>query len=73
MCLAPEMVDGIPLTPAHDYWCLGILIYEMLTGVTPFGCDNDKKTKKFIKTLPVFYGNSDEKDIPLTLRDLVRA
>ena len=69
--LAPELVDGLPITPAHDYWCLGVLIYEMLTGVTPFACHNDKKTKKFIKTLPVFYGNKVGKNIPPSLRDLV--
>ena len=44
-----------PLTKAHDYWCLGIMLYEMLVGPTPFECEDRKKTQQFIETLPVYY------------------
>lgn len=34
--LAPEQFDGKPATIQTDIWSLGILLYKMLTGRTPF-------------------------------------
>lgn len=34
--LAPEMVSLVGHDMTVDWWALGILIYEMLIGVTPF-------------------------------------
>ena len=34
--LAPEMVDNKGHDFSVDWWALGILIYEMMIGVTPF-------------------------------------
>jgi serine/threonine protein kinase len=35
--LAPEVVNYEPLTCATDMWNIGVLIYVLVTGHTPFG------------------------------------
>lgn len=34
--IAPEMVDGTGHDFSVDWWAVGVLVYEMLIGVTPF-------------------------------------
>lgn len=57
---APEMLQSKPLTISHDYWCLGIMLYEMLVGPTPFECEDKKKTQYFIENLGIYYPDNME-------------
>jgi serine/threonine protein kinase len=40
---APEILKGTGHNNGADYWSLGVLIYEMLFGYTPFGSDDDSE------------------------------
>lgn len=39
-CMAPEVVNRSGHDCKSDWWALGILLYEMLTGSTPFDADS---------------------------------
>ncbi|KAI8833533.1 kinase-like domain-containing protein, partial [Chytridium lagenaria] len=48
--LAPEVLIGQGYTKAVDWWTLGILLYEMLTGLPPFYDENvNEMYKKILK------------------------
>jgi len=42
--IAPEVIKGNGHTSAVDWWTLGILVYEMLYGTTPFKGKNRNAT-----------------------------
>jgi len=48
--LAPEIVSGGNYTKAIDWWSVGTLVYEMLTGLPPFYSQNeDQMYQKIMK------------------------
>lgn len=38
--MSPEQLGSKELTPASDLYSVGIVLYELLTGQTPFACEN---------------------------------
>ena len=56
--MAPEVLLGIGQKYEVDWWCLGILIYQMVYGFTPFYDDYiDKIYQKILYTNPIFDSN----------------
>jgi serine/threonine protein kinase len=42
--MAPEQMQGKPVTPATDIYALGVVMFEMVTGELPFGADPPRQT-----------------------------
>lgn len=38
--MAPEIIAGKECNKGVDFWCLGSMMYEMLTGGIPFYAEN---------------------------------
>lgn len=51
--LAPEILANKGHTMAVDYWCLGAVLYFMLSGAPPFYSSNKKNTFKKIVSTPI--------------------
>jgi serine/threonine protein kinase len=58
--IAPEVIKGSGHTAAVDWWTLGILIYEMLFGTTPFKGPNRNATFQNILHNDVTFPDSPE-------------
>lgn len=64
--MAPEVVQGKPYTAAVDWWSLGALGFDLLTGAPPFASNNHTKTQQKIvhgKLALPYYLSPDAKDL----------
>lgn len=68
--IAPEVIRGNGHTAAVDWWTLGILIYEMLFGFTPFkGANSNETFCNVLKNDVVFPNNND---VTRVCKDLIK-
>jgi serine/threonine protein kinase len=51
--LAPEIIKGEDYTKSIDWWSVGTLIYEMLTGLPPFYTDDEENMYHKIMTADI--------------------
>ncbi|CCF57469.1 hypothetical protein KAFR_0C04780 [Kazachstania africana CBS 2517] len=68
--IAPEVIRGNGHTAAVDWWTLGILIYEMLFGFTPFKGSNTNETFCNILKNEVTFPNNN--DVSRNCKDLIK-
>nr|AML78540.1 putative LOV domain-containing protein [Xeronema callistemon] len=69
--IAPEIINGAGHSSAIDWWALGILLYEMLYGRTPFRGKNRQKT--FFNVLHKDLTFPSSIPVSLTARQLIHA
>ncbi|EAW13932.1 serine/threonine-protein kinase [Aspergillus clavatus NRRL 1] len=67
--LAPELLLGNGYTKSVDWWTLGVLLYEMLTGLPPFYDENTNDMYRKILQEPLTFPSSDI--VPPAARDLL--
>ncbi|KAL4157041.1 hypothetical protein PRNP1_006067 [Phytophthora ramorum] len=69
--IAPELIRRVPYGKAVDYWSLGVLIFEMLAGYTPFFHANRKRNFQNIVKLPLRFPSEFSDDARSLLRGLI--
>ena len=69
--MSPEQVRGEPAGPPADVWALGIVLYEMLAGTSPFHRDGAMATFKAILEDAPISTRIGRPDVPLELDTLV--
>lgn len=67
--LAPELLQGTGYTKAVDWWTLGVLLYEMLTGLPPFYDENTNEMYRKILSEPLHFPGPEI--VPPAARDLL--
>ncbi|XP_071444925.1 putative protein kinase C delta type homolog [Hetaerina americana] len=68
--MAPEIIKGQLYNQSVDWWSFGVLLYEMLTGQSPFsGPDEDELSAAICHQQPIFprYLTREAKDILILL------
>lgn len=70
--IAPEVIKGGGHTSSVDWWTLGILIYEMIYGVTPFKGDTRRATFTNILRNEVAFSDSGFQHVSSQCKNLIR-
>ncbi|KAK4979445.1 Serine/threonine-protein kinase [Elasticomyces elasticus] len=68
--LAPELLHGTGYTKTVDWWTLGVLLYEMLTGLPPFYDENTNDMYRKILAEPLHFPGPEV--VPPAARDLLQ-
>ncbi|KAF8167263.1 hypothetical protein B0H34DRAFT_8658 [Crassisporium funariophilum] len=68
--LAPEVIQGLRYSYEVDWWSFGTMLYEMLTGITPFWADNH--SDMYVRVLQDELQFPDDRAIDQDTKSLIR-
>lgn len=71
--VAPEILNYEPITTATDMWSIGVLIYVMLTGESPFLGDDKQETFLNISQVNVDYSQDTFEGISSQAVDFIKS
>ena len=66
--LAPEILAERPYAKSVDFWSLGVMVYEMMTGESPFDSEDDDQLFDMIQHAPIEYPEHLGESAKLILR-----
>jgi serine/threonine protein kinase len=69
--LPPEMVEGREHDENVDVWCLGVLLYEFLTGAPPFEAEGHSATYRRISRVDLVFPRGVAEDAQDLIRKLL--
>jgi len=69
--IAPEIIKNLRYNESVDFWSYGVLLYEMLTGQSPFSGDTEEKLFESILKEKVFYPKTLSEETEKFLRALL--
>ncbi len=69
--MSPEQIHGLELDPRSDLFSFGILLYEMVTGVSPFRAASDAETLDRICRFQQTPASELNADLPPVLSQLI--
>merc|ERR1719359_130985 len=70
--LAPEMIRGEGHNTSLDMWEMGVLLYEMTVGKSPFGASNQEQTCRLILKVDLRFPATYDKDAQDLVRNLCK-
>jgi serum/glucocorticoid-regulated kinase 2 len=72
--LSPEMIIGNGHDHTVDWWTVGILLYELIVGITPFFHRNQHRMQYLIQECPVAFPDSSKFGIEVSpvARDIIK-
>ncbi|KAK7026074.1 hypothetical protein VNI00_015720 [Paramarasmius palmivorus] len=68
--LAPEVIQGLPYSYEVDWWSFGTMLFEMLTGITPFWANNH--SDMYVRVLQDELQFPDDRALDQDTKSLIR-